>query len=127
MVQKGPSASVSPVTSTSIGISPKIYLTFIFNTFAKLVSNLTAIPSASPKLLILNQEHTSKKLFFVVKFLQNWNYDSFSHRNGTVTTLAKWQHLQYNLSHVKEFFGDVTDRNYYIINFISKNHCFKKT
>ena len=65
MVQKGPSASVSPVTSTSIGISPKIYLTFIFNTFAKLVSNLTAIPSASPKLLILNQEHTSKKIVFL--------------------------------------------------------------
>ena len=29
-----------------------------------------------PNLLSLNQEHHSKKLFFLVKSLQNWGYDT---------------------------------------------------
>ena len=46
-----------------------IELTFSFNAFATLVSILKAIPSASPKLLNLNQDHLSKKVVFLVKFL----------------------------------------------------------
>ena len=41
------STSFSPVTSASVGISFQNFLTFIFNTFAKLVWNFKAIPSAS--------------------------------------------------------------------------------
>ena len=39
--------SFSPVTSASVGISFQNFLTFSFNTFAKLVWNFKAIPSAS--------------------------------------------------------------------------------
>ena len=61
--------SFSPVTSTIVKISPLNYLTFIFNPFVILVQNFKAIPSASPKLLNLNKDHPSKKVFFLVKFL----------------------------------------------------------
>ena len=62
--QKGPSTSFSPVTSTNVGISPQNFLTFSFNPFVTRVWNFKAIPSASPKLLNLNQEHPSKKWYF---------------------------------------------------------------
>ena len=39
----------------NVGISPKIFLTFTFDPFATLVQNLKVMPSASPKLLKLNQ------------------------------------------------------------------------
>ena len=55
--------------STNIGISRQSSLSFSFDTFATLVQNFNAIPSASPKLLNLNQEHDSKELFFMVKSL----------------------------------------------------------
>ena len=66
---KGPNTSFSPVTSENVGISPKNFLTFSFNPFTTLVKNCQAIPSASPKLLNLNQEHLSNKLVFLVKSL----------------------------------------------------------
>ena len=53
-----------PVTSTNVGFSPQNFLTFTFNLFATLVHNLKFVPSASPKLLNLNQYHPSKKRFF---------------------------------------------------------------
>ena len=62
--QKSPPTSFSPKISTNVGIIPKNFLTFSFNHFAKLLLNVKAIPSASPKLLNLKQEHTSKKWFF---------------------------------------------------------------
>ena len=40
-----------------------------FNPFATLVSNFKFVPSASPKLLNLNQDHPSKKAVFLVKSL----------------------------------------------------------
>ena len=40
---------------------PQKFLTFSFNSFAKLALNFKAMPSASPKLLNLDQEHPSKK------------------------------------------------------------------
>ena len=46
--QKGPPTSFYPVTSTNVGISAQNFLTF----------------SANPKLLNLNQDHSSKKRFF---------------------------------------------------------------
>ena len=55
--------------STNIGISRQSFVPFSFDTFATLVQNFNAIPSASPKLLNLNQEHDSKELFFLVKSL----------------------------------------------------------
>ena len=55
--QKGPPTSFSPVTSTNVELSPQNFLTFSFNTFATVVQNLKLVPSASPKLLNLNQDH----------------------------------------------------------------------
>ena len=60
----GPPTSFFPVTYTNIGNSSQNFLTFSFNPFATLVSNSKAIPSVSPKLLNLNQDHSSKKWFF---------------------------------------------------------------
>ena len=57
--QKGPPASFSPVTSTNIGFGPQNFLTFSFNPFATLVQNFKFVPSASPKLWNLNQDHPS--------------------------------------------------------------------
>ena len=39
-------------------------MTFSFNLFATLVKISKAVPSASPKLLNLNQDYPSKKWFF---------------------------------------------------------------
>ena len=44
------------VTLTNVSISPKDFLTFSFSLFTTLVQNFNTIPSASPKLLNLNQE-----------------------------------------------------------------------
>ena len=54
----------SSVTSTNVGISPKNFLTFSFNPFARLVYHFKAVRSASPKSLNLIQEYPSKKWFF---------------------------------------------------------------
>ena len=102
--------SFSPVTSTNVGFGPKTFLTFSFNTFATQVQNFKFLPSASPKLLNLDQDHPSKKAIFLVKSLQNWGYDNFSHRNATVTNFA----------------GEVMDRNYDVMSFISKYLYFKR-
>ena len=61
---KRPPTSFSPVTSTNVG-----FLTFSFNPFATLVQNFKFLPSASPNLLNLNQDHSSKKAIFLVKSL----------------------------------------------------------
>ena len=45
------------------------FLTFSFNSFITLVQNFTFVPTASPKLLNLNQDHLSKKAVFLVKSL----------------------------------------------------------
>ena len=45
------------------------FLTFSFNLFVTLVQNIKFVPSASPKLLNLNQDHSSKKVIFPVKSL----------------------------------------------------------
>ena len=52
--------SFPPVTSTNVGMSPKNLLTFSFNPFATLVLNFKSKPSASLKLLNLNEKHPSK-------------------------------------------------------------------
>ena len=48
--------SFSPVASIEVGIGPQNFLTLSFNPFDTLVYNCKVIPSASPKLLNLNQE-----------------------------------------------------------------------
>ena len=63
-VQKVPSTSFSPVTSTNVRISTQNFLTFSFNPFDRLVYNFKFVPSARPKLLDLNRDHPSKKQFF---------------------------------------------------------------
>ena len=45
------------------------FLTFSFNPFITLVQNFTFVPTASPKLLSLNQDHLSKKAVFLFKSL----------------------------------------------------------
>ena len=70
--QKSPQRSLtsfSTVTSTKVGLSPQNILTFSFNAFATLVQNFKVIPSASPKLLNLNQGHSSKKVVLLAKSL----------------------------------------------------------
>ena len=61
---KGPPTSFPPVTSTNIVFGPQNFLAFSFNPFLTLVQNFKFVPSASPKLLNLNQDHLSKKRFF---------------------------------------------------------------
>ena len=60
---EGPTTTLSHITSTNIGISSENFLTFSFSHFSTLVLNFNPIPSASPKLLNLNQKHLSKKFF----------------------------------------------------------------
>ena len=64
-----PRTSFSPETSTNIGIRPQNFLIFSFNPLDRLVLNFKFVPSASPKLLNLNQDHPSKKAVFLVKSL----------------------------------------------------------
>ena len=59
-----PPTSFSPATSTNVEFGHQHFLTFSFNPFATLVQNFKFVPSASPKLLNLNQDHPSKKRFF---------------------------------------------------------------
>ena len=61
-----PYTSFSPVTSKNVTVSPH-FLFFSFNPFVTLLQNFKAIPSVNPKLLNLNQDHTTpfkKWLFF---------------------------------------------------------------
>ena len=67
--KKAPSTSFFPVTSTNVGFGPQKFLTFSFNPFATLVCNFKFVPSASPKLFNLNQDHLPKKAIFLIKFL----------------------------------------------------------
>ena len=69
---KSPPLPVSPVTSTNVGISPQNFLNFSFNPVERLVWSFKFVPSASPKLLHLNQDHPSQKPVFLVKSLRLW-------------------------------------------------------
>ena len=66
---EGPATSFSPVTSTKVEFDPQNVLTFSFNPFAALSQNFKFVPSANPKLLILNPDHSFKKTIFLVKSL----------------------------------------------------------
>ena len=89
--QKCPTTSFSSITSGNLGISHQIVLTFRLNPFATLVQNLTFVPSASLKLLNLNQDHLSKKRFclsnpykieFVINlFIEVRQLPNFCHMN----------------------------------------------
>ena len=57
VVKRSPPTSFFPVTSTNVGFGPQNFLTFSFNPFATLLQNFKFVPSASPKLLNLNQDH----------------------------------------------------------------------
>ena len=59
--RKDPPTGFSPVTSTNVGFGPQNFLTFSLKLFATLVQKFKFVPSASPKLLNLNQDHPSKK------------------------------------------------------------------
>ena len=59
------------------------------------------MPCASPKLLNLNLDHSSKKMVFLVKSLHNWGCDNFFHRRARVNKF--WSHLQYNMIHWIKF------------------------
>ena len=56
--------SFSLVTSTHVGFGPQNFLTFSFNPFTTLMQNFKFVPSASPELLNLNEDHPSKKKRF---------------------------------------------------------------
>ena len=68
-VDKKASYQFSPVTTTNVEISPRNFLTFSSNSFATLMQNFKALPSASPKLLNLNQDHPSRKGVFFGQIL----------------------------------------------------------
>ena len=59
--QKSHPTCFSFATSTNVGFGPRNFLAFSFNPFTTLVQNVKFLPSASPKLLNLNQDHLSKK------------------------------------------------------------------
>ena len=61
--------AVSPVTSSNLAISPQNFLAFSLHPFATLVQSFKATSSASPKLMNWNQEHSSKKLVYLAKYL----------------------------------------------------------
>ena len=65
--KNAPTTSFAPVTFTTVEISPQNFLTFNFNAFATLDQNFKVIRTISPKLLILNQDQSFKKAFFLVK------------------------------------------------------------
>ena len=67
--KRGPPTSFSPVISTNVGISLQNFLTFSLNPFDRLVLNFKFVSSASPKLLNIDQDCPSKKVFFLVKSL----------------------------------------------------------
>ena len=67
--QKGPPTSFSPVASINARFGPQNFLTFSCNPFSTLVQNFKLVPSASPNILNLNQDHPSKKAIFLVKSL----------------------------------------------------------
>ena len=48
--------SFFPVISTNVVITPQYFLTFTFKPFVTLLKNFKFVPSASPKLLNLNQD-----------------------------------------------------------------------
>ena len=109
-VQKVPSTSFSPVTSTNVRISTQNFLTFSFNPFDRLVYNFKFVPSARPKLLDLNRDHPSKKQFFwsnpykievmITSVIQMLELPDFGH----MTTST------YNLSNVTKLCWYVIDR-----------------
>ena len=62
--KKAPFTSFYPVTSTNVEFDSRNFLTFSFDPFATLVQNFKFVPSACPKLLNLNQDHSSMKSDF---------------------------------------------------------------
>ena len=67
--KKAPPTSFSPVTSTNVEFGSQNFPTFSFKPFVTLVQNFKFVPSATSKLLNLNQDHPSKKTIFWVKSL----------------------------------------------------------
>ena len=67
--KKAPFTSFYPVTSTNVEFDSQNFLTFSFDPFATLEQNFKFVPSACPKLLNLNQDHSSKKVIFLAKSL----------------------------------------------------------
>ena len=59
--------SFSSATSANVRINAQNILSLSFNPIATLTSNFKFVPSASPNLLTLNQDHPSKKAVFLVK------------------------------------------------------------
>ena len=91
----GPPTSFSPLTSTNIGFGPQNFLTFSFNPFTTLVQNFKFLPTASPKLFNLNQDHPQKKRFF---WSNPYKIEIVitSHRNARVTKLPLHEQI-YNV------------------------------
>ena len=68
-VGKAHPTSFFPVTSTTVGVRPQSFLTFSFNRFATILKYFKFISSASPRLLNLHLDHSSKIAVFLVKSL----------------------------------------------------------
>ena len=63
--KKATHTSFFPVTSTNVGISPKLFGLLVLSLLIHWwILPLKVISSTSPKLLKLNQDHLSKKEFF---------------------------------------------------------------
>ena len=88
---KRPPTSFSSVTSTNVGFGPQNFVNFSFNPFPTLMQNFKFVPSASPKLLDLNQDHPSKNGFFgsnpykievlITYFIEMLELPNFGHIN----------------------------------------------
>ena len=64
-----PPVSFFHVTSTNVGVSLQNFLIYSFNSFVALAKNFKLVPSVSPKLLNLNQDHPSNIAVFLIKSL----------------------------------------------------------
>ena len=105
----------------NVGISPKNFLNFSFNPFDTVLKNVKAISSGSPT-CTWTKSTPPKKLFFwsnpykieimITSLIEMLELPNFGHMI-TSTILFTWVTWQ-------NFVGDIMDRNYDVITFISK-------
>ena len=122
--QKGPRTSFSPVTSTDVLLVQNVS-DFCSGPFCYTIIKCQCLTYCQAQIIELEPRAPLKKKRF------SGHIEKISKTEVMITslieklefphiTLVTWTHLQYSLNHVINFFGDILDRNYDIITFISK-------
>ena len=87
------------VTSTNVVNTPQDFLTFSLTLLPKCRKSSWSYLVLVPSYWTWTNVSSQKKLVFLLKFLKNWSYDNFCHRNGWVTKF--WSHKDiYNITWV---------------------------